>query len=393
MLKAVIFDMDGVLVDSEPLHARAHVLSLKELGIHINIEYCYHFIGSTTLHMLNTMIKDFNLNFTANELLDLYNKAKQKLIDIEGYDAIPFTKELIMDLHNNGIKLAIASSSTIEEITNVVNALGISEYFNKLISGTTVAKPKPAPDVFLKAVQELGVECNECIIIEDSCNGVNAAVSANIPVIGYINEHSGQQDLSKACFLIEGFEEINFNFIQNVYNRYYHLPITITTTTHFIIRELTIEDIPDLYRIYQNPNVRKFVEDLGDTLEDALEKHKAYIEKVYDFYGYGLWGVYIKDSNQLVGHCGIQNRLINNTDEIELGYLFDERIWGRGYAYECCRAILDYALVELDIKRIVAVIDPVNVRSIKLAERLNMIKTYEIQNFDHIFYLYKIEQI
>ncbi|MDF2589732.1 MAG: HAD-superfamily hydrolase, subfamily variant 3 [Anaerocolumna sp.] len=390
MLKAVIFDMDGVLVDSEPLHARAHVLSLRELGIDIPLEYCYQFIGSTTIHMLNTMIKDFNLVYSANELLDFYNETKKKLIAKEGYEAVPFTKELIIDLYRKGIKLAIASSSTMEEISNVVTALGISQYFTKLISGTTVPNPKPAPDVFLKAVYELDVKPDECIIIEDSYNGVCAANSANIPVIGYINEHSGQQDLTKANFLIEGFEEVNYIFINNVYQRFFNLPITVTTTTHFVIRELTTKDIPDLYRIYQNPNVKKYVEELGVNLEDSIEKHKAYIEKVYHFYGYGLWGVFIKDSNELVGHCGIQNRLINNSNEIEIGYLFDERIWGRGYAYECCKAILDYAFKELEIKQIIAVIDPQNERSIHLAERLSMKKVEEFTSSDHSFFLYKI---
>ncbi len=86
MLKAVIFDMDGVLIDSEPLHAKAAVLALKNIGVNITIEYCYRFIGSTTAHMLETIIHDYNLSYNSMELLELYNKSKRQLIETEGYN-------------------------------------------------------------------------------------------------------------------------------------------------------------------------------------------------------------------------------------------------------------------------------------------------------------------
>jgi len=388
MLKAVIFDMDGVLVDSEPLHARAAVLALKNLGVDVSIDYCYGFIGSTTVHMLDTMIQDFNLYSTLAELLITYNEAKHQLIEKEGYEAIPYTKELIIDLYKNGVKLAIASSSTKTEIEEVVKALGITEYFDKLISGTTVAHPKPGPDVFLKAAKELGVNTDECIIIEDSCNGVRAAEAAGITAIGYVNEHSGKQDLSKAYILIEGFDEIDYTFIENTYLRASGQPIIIDNTNRLMIRELTIDDIPNMYQIYQNPEVKKYIDDVDDTLDNEIEKHKAYIKNVYNFYGFGLWGVFLKETGELIGRCGIQNNEIDGRNEIEMGYLLDVNYWDNGYAVECTKAILAYAFDELYINRIVAVIDSLNTRSIKVAERIGMKKDRDIIKNGCSCYLY-----
>lgn len=390
MLKAVIFDMDGVLIDSEPLHARAAVKALEHLGYNVTIEYCYQFIGSTTLHMLEVMKQEFNIPLETREMLTVYQETLHNLIKTEGYEPIPYTKELVIDLYNHGMKLAIASSSTVKEIEAVVKALGIKKYFTKLISGTTVSQPKPAPDIFLKAATELGVNCKDCIIIEDSYNGVSSAVAAGIPVIGFANVHSGNQDLSKASVLIEGFDEIDFRFIENIYLRTYNIPITIAVTNRLILRELSVNDIPGMYQIYQNPEVKRFIPDIDEYLENEVEKHKAYIKNVYNFYGYGLWGVFSKETNELIGRCGIQNTLINGTEEIELGYLLDVNHWGYGYALECVKAILNYAFCDLHIERIVAVIHPLNTRSIKVAKRIGMEKKQSIHKEELEYWLYVI---
>ena len=392
MLKAVIFDMDGVLVDSEPQHARAAVLALESLGYQITIDYCYGFIGSTTLHMLETMIKDYNITLSANELYDVYKETLDNLIKTEGYEPIPYTKELILDLYRSGIKLAIASSSSMKEITAVAEAFGIKEYFTKLISGTTVSHPKPAPDIFLKAADELGVNADECIIIEDSHNGVRAANSAGIPVIGFVNEHSGKQDLSSAAYLIEGFDEINTKFIETVYLHTLNLPVTIAVTDRLVIRELTVGDIPAMWQIYQNNEVKKYIPPISDTLEIEIEKHKSYIKNVYHFYGYGFWGIFDKNSGELIGKCGFKNSEINEKPVIEMGYMLDYCKWGYGYATESLLAILNYAFYSLKLETIVSVITPFNNRSVKTAQRIGMKKDREIIMDKNEYLLYVINK-
>ena len=103
-----------------------------------------------------------------------------------------------------------------------------------------------------------------------------------------------------------------------------------------------------------------------------MEKQKAYIKNVYAFYGYGLWGVFSKTTGKIIGRCGIENHMVDGQEEIMLSYLLDSQHWGYGYALECCHAVLEYVREELDIHRVVAVIDVSNSRSIKTAQKLGM---------------------
>ena len=151
-----------------------------------------------------------------------------------------------------------------------------------------------------------------------------------------------------------------------------------------------MSDIKELYPVYQDKNIRKYIDNIDDYLEMEMEKQKAYIKNVYGFYGYGLWGIFSKTTGHLIGRCGIENQTIDGNQEIALSYLLDSEHWGYGYALECCRAVLDYALNELDIHRIVAVIDIDNTRSINTAQKLGMKCEKNITYKDRICHLYSI---
>ncbi|MDF2802995.1 MAG: HAD-superfamily hydrolase, subfamily variant 3 [Anaerocolumna sp.] len=411
MLKAVIFDMDGVLIDSEPVHAKAHVKAFESINISVPLSYCYKFIGSTTSHMLGTIIDEYHIPKTVEELLVLYHTTLKDIISTEGHIPIPYVVNTIKDLHENGIKLAIASSSSEDEIKEVVDFLGVTNCFEALVSGTTVANPKPAPEVFLKAVKELGVSTRECLIIEDSYNGVCAGNAAGIPVVGFINENSGNQDLSKAFYLIEGFEEINYKFLNKVYKRYYKEQVEISRTQRLILKELSYQDINNLeniilHTINDTPDITFDIglsqllqkstndSDLNTTSRPKLPTYdiiKAYIDHVYSFYDYGLWGIYLNENNQLAGLCGIQLLERNGINEFELSYLVAPKYQNHAYGCEAVKAAIQYGFHELHLKRIVAYILPDNTSSIKTAEKTGM-QLESIVEFNKITYLlYVIE--
>lgn len=390
MLKAVIFDMDGVLVDSEPLNLQALINTLKDFGANLTLEYCSKFIGLSENDTMGQIIDDFKIDATIDEL-KLANKImKRKLIKEKGYPPIPYVTTLIKDLYRNGIKMAVASSSSESDIIYITKTLGIYKYFNKIVSGDSVEHSKPDPEIFNLTLKELGISSNQAIVIEDSMNGTIAAEGAHIKTIGFMNPNSGNQDLSRACVLIESFQDIDYHFIESEYRRAYGLPVEITKTKRLVIRELTTEDIKSLYQIYQDPKVHEFIDDIDEYLQNEIDKHKAYIKNVYSFFGYGLWGVFKKESNELIGRCGIQNRTIDNHLEIELGYLLDGNHWGMGYALECTKAVLSYAFEYLGIERIVASIDKLNSRSIGIANKLGMVREKEIVDNCRHCYLYAI---
>ena len=392
MLKAVLFDMDGVIIDSEPQHARAAVLALKNFNINITIDYAYQFIGTTTYHMCKKIIEDFSLEATPEELLKANEEAKDQLTKAEGYVAIPYIVDLMKDLHSHGIKMMIASSSSKTSIQDVMRHLGIEDILDGYISGTSVAHPKPAPDIFLAAALQLGIAPSECLVIEDSYNGVTAAAAAGIPAIGYLNPNSGEQDLSKAVILIEGFDEVDYQFLDMVYQHAYMQPATILTTERLILRELSIEDMDSLYNICCKSGIREYVMELSDNLVEEKLKHKAYIRNVYHFYGFGLWGVYLKETNQLIGKCGIEYKVIGQEPCYELGYLIDTTYRRMGYAKESVLATIRYGFQKLGMDKIVAVIDKENYPSRLLAEKIGMSLCGEIMRNQRNYVTYVIRE-
>lgn len=226
MLKAVIFDMDGVLVDSEPLHYKSNCITLKEnFGIELDYDYYKQFIGSTITYMWKTIIEHFHIvDCSAEELGRRNDEILKNLVETEGYPPVKGAAEFVRELKGQGYKLAVASSSKRFKIMDNLYSLGIFNCFDVIVSGVELERPKPFPDIFQKAVEELKVLPEECIVIEDSENGVNAAAAAGIPCAGYLNPNSGDQNLTKADYLFEDFTSIDEAFLRMVHDHHFGEP-------------------------------------------------------------------------------------------------------------------------------------------------------------------------
>lgn len=372
MLKAVIFDMDGVIVDSEPSHMKALQKAGYELGLPLTMEYCTQFIGRSISYLLDKITTDFHIvteveafQTSLSQLFKTYKLEFRK----EGLIPIPGTIRLIQALHDHNIKVAIASSSPIEDIQDVIQTLQLEPYIDTYVSGSMVAESKPCPDIFLLACQRLDILPNEAIILEDSENGCIAAHRANIPCIGYQNPNSGNQNLQLATCVVEDTMYVDYSFLLEEYNRANGYPVEILKTKRLTIRELTIEDIPLLHALYQNPNNTAYIPTM-DTLDIELTKHAAYIKHVYHFYRFGLWGVFLSDTKQLIGRCGLQCVSVDGEPEVEAGYFIDEIFQRNGYAYEAMTEILSLAKHYFELPSVIAIIHPDHIASIQLAKKL-----------------------
>lgn len=212
MVKAVIFDMDGVLIDSEPIHEQLEKDYFNKLGLNISDEEHSSFMGTSYYLMWNTIKNRYNLPNTIDELI---NNSKENYLnylndDLADIVEINGVSDVLKSLYRENIKLAIASSSSIEAIKAVVNKLKLGKYFKVLVSGDFVKESKPQPDIFLFAAEKLGVKPENCLVIEDSRNGVIAAKKANMKCIGFGNPNSKNQDLSSADLIINDFIKFNF---------------------------------------------------------------------------------------------------------------------------------------------------------------------------------------
>ena len=172
--------MDGVLINSEPFHFKVWKETLKRRGVDLDYSVYKNSIGSTDGFLMQLLYENYGIDPWDTSLMTEMEALKEELMEKEGFPLlIPYVKELLEKLSKGGYQMAVASSSPQEYIEKITSYWGIQKYFNKLVSGESVAHPKPAPDVFFKAAGELGLSPGECMVIEDSENGCKAGLVFN----------------------------------------------------------------------------------------------------------------------------------------------------------------------------------------------------------------------
>ncbi len=209
--------MDGVIVDTEPVHRYAYFQHFDELEISVTDDLFATFTGNSTRNVFQKLKHAFGLDHDVEDLIqrkrNIFNDAfdtKKDLHLIEGVE------DLIKDLYQNGIQLIVASSASKVTIERVFNRFKLHQYFSDIVSGEDFPKSKPHPAIFEYAASLAIGKKDECIVIEDSTNGVEASVAAGIFCIGYRSANTKLQDLSKADRIINHFNELNAGKIKNL---------------------------------------------------------------------------------------------------------------------------------------------------------------------------------
>ena len=211
MIQTVIFDMDGVIVDTELVHRYAYFKQFGELNITVTEAMYTSFTGYSTRNTFQKLKEHFDIDQDVEDLIlrkrTIFNDAFDSKEDL---DLLEGVKTLIQDLHQNGMQLIVASSASKVTIDRVFTRFDLHQYFTHIVSGEDFPKSKPNPAIFEHAASLSIAPKENCIVIEDSTNGVKAANAANIFCIGYNSEHSKDQDLSTADLVINHFEELKF---------------------------------------------------------------------------------------------------------------------------------------------------------------------------------------
>lgn len=207
MIKAVIFDMDGVLVDSEPVYQEATINVLDSLNIKATQDDLLKLAGGSSLHF-NKFIQDVSKGSIScedfNKVCDQYyldNPVKYEKI------MFPHVRETLDYLKDKGYILALASSSKEYEIDNVLKRCGLKDYFKLIISGEVFKESKPNPEIYLTCIKKLNLEAKECVAIEDSEYGIEAAKKAGLICIAKRDDRFNY-DQSKADYFIDDHDEI-----------------------------------------------------------------------------------------------------------------------------------------------------------------------------------------
>lgn len=213
MTEAVIFDMDGVIIDSEKEHFKANLQLFARLGIDPSLLDYDSFVGLSSRLMWQEIKAKCSLEQSVDQLIDLGNKNIVAHFKDLNLKPMPGLLDLLDYVNERSMRLAVASSSPKALINLVVDNLGIREYFNLLVSGDEVPRGKPFPDIYIRTAALLQVTPPNCVVIEDSNNGLRAAKTANMRCIGYQNPASGNQDLSQSDLVVSSFLEHNLEEI------------------------------------------------------------------------------------------------------------------------------------------------------------------------------------
>ena len=209
MKQCVIFDMDGVIIDSEPLHQECERMIFGKLGITVTQEQHNNLVGTTDETIWSGIVEQFKLPVSVQEIIRLKKSLYLDFLKKEGgIRVVPYAPELIAGLVQNDYLLALATSSPREQVDFILGETGFRLSFQAVVSGDGIQHGKPHPEIFLKAAGLIGIKPGSCVVIEDSTNGVSAAKSAGMKCIGFQNPVSGIQDLSKADTIVRSLEEI-----------------------------------------------------------------------------------------------------------------------------------------------------------------------------------------
>lgn len=204
---AVIFDMDGVIVDSEPIYRSLNEDIFKILKIQVDETTKLSFMGGTTKRKWTILKEKFSLSQSLEELIALQNsiftKQEWDFKQILFSEAIP----LLKSLKEQGIPTVLATSSDKKRIQAVLDQCELRAYFNEIVCGVDFERGKPDPEIFLHAADKVGVPAKNCIVIEDSYNGLTAAKRADMYCIG-VRHKLINMDLSQAERIVNSLSEI-----------------------------------------------------------------------------------------------------------------------------------------------------------------------------------------
>lgn len=230
-----------------------------------------------------------------------------------------------------------------------------------------------AEAVFQNVDPACAIDVNEIdrtntLIVTDSSLVFNRLHGEGYYVIALYHEKNRQQLFQNARYAVENLSELEYRSYEEAFQRLAGLPWSILETNRLKVRESTVFDVEEFYRIYSDPSITYYMEDLFPEKEQEIAYMKAYVDQIYGFYGYGLWTVILKETGQIIGRAGLSVR--EGYELPELGFVIDVEHQRQGYAFEVCSAILNYAKSELEFDAVQALADEDNVVSVHLLEKL-----------------------
>ena len=211
---AVIFDMDGVLIDSVRFHQQAMNQVLAKYNIRIENSELRNYIGQSVVHQLNQISEKFQTSLDIDTIVEELKPIKEELQ--KGIQSKEGVEQLIQLLHENSIPIAIGTSSTTADTKRKLTDAGIFHNFEILVTHDDVVKHKPDPAVYLAAAEKLRMQPSQCIVIEDAPSGIEAARRAGMKCVAVLAPYTTIDDLSRADVVVHSLLEVDLKLINDL---------------------------------------------------------------------------------------------------------------------------------------------------------------------------------
>ncbi len=187
-------------------------------------------------------------------------------------------------------------------------------------------------------------------------------------VVALLTDENKHQDFSFCSYAIMDAKECELIFFENLLKRFLGKPWEILETDRCLVRETTVEDVDVFYELYKDKEITEYMEPLFEDRDEEIEYTKSYIKNIYEFYGFGMWTVVEKTTGKVIGRAGVSYR--EGYEKPELGFMIGKAYQRNGYAFEVCKAIVNYMYENYDMDEIQIFIEPQNTPSIFLAKKL-----------------------
>ncbi len=235
--------------------------------------------------------------------------------------------------------------------------------------GTNISLiPASCLTAFLASSENLQTSYKQTLFIADEPECFCLLLQKSLYVIALYHEYNKNRSFPGALYAVEDIFQLEYRSYVEAYRRLAGIPWDILETPRLLVRESTLSDIPDFYRIYQTPSVTDYMEPLFEDPKEEAAYLETYIKQVYGFYGFGIWTVILKETGQIIGRAGLNIR--EGYDLPELGFVIEANWQNQGLAFEVCDAILRYAKEELDLIELQAFVKEDNLASKRLLEKL-----------------------
>lgn len=207
-IEAVLFDMDGTLVDSESVHYSCWSQLLASFGVRYDEDdFCQRFSGRPTIDAAKEIKQTHNLSVSSRYLADEKYRLFSKYVKTNLPPLMPYAADILFAVKEQGLKMALVTGSARHEAEPILKGLGFYDLFDTVVTKDDVTNPKPAGDPYLLALKNMQVAAKNAIAVEDTFSGVTAANNAALAVVAIANKHTEQHDFSKATQQMDNLEE------------------------------------------------------------------------------------------------------------------------------------------------------------------------------------------